>query len=290
MEQARHVRSKSFDDPDEVRQLGHGVGGYIDLGRGIAIGRAVLEPGWRWSIDLKPIVGTPSCQVHHLQMVLSGRLGVRIDEGEDQEFGPNAVVDIPPGHDTWVVGDEPLTIVDMGGHSADFALPAPRARSVLTMLMTDIVNSTQIANRIGDGAWGQRLADHNRIVRGQLDRFGGREIDTTGDGFLAAFGSAEAGLRCGLAVCDAVAGADVEIRAGVHTGEVDLVEGGNLRGIAVHETARIMAAAGTGAVLTSALTRALAVASGLVFSSIGPRELRGFETPVELYRVASAVI
>jgi class 3 adenylate cyclase len=153
------------------------------------------------------------------------------------------------------------------------------------MLMTDIVNSTQTAARIGDAAWKQRLADHNRIVRRHLERYGGREVDTTGDGFLAAFASAESALRCALAVCRAVTDVGVDIRAGVHTGEVDLVEGGDLRGIAVHETARIMAAAGTGSVMTSALTRALAAASGLMFTSAGTHALKGFEQPVELFSV-----
>jgi class 3 adenylate cyclase len=283
--QGPQISSANFDEPHQVRPLGKGSGMFVDLGRGHVIGRAVLEPGWRWSIDLKPQVGTPSCEVHHLQLVLSGRLGVQMDGGEPQEFGPNSVLDLPPGHDAWVVGDEQAVIVDMSGNSADFALAAPQSRSVMTMLMTDIVGSTATAARIGDAAWKQRLADHNRIVRRQLERFGGREVDTTGDGFLAAFASAEAALRSAIAICHAVTEAGVDIRAGVHTGEVDIVEGGDLRGIAVHETARIMAAAPTGSVLTSGLTRALAGASGLIFTSTGTHTLKGFEQAVELFRV-----
>jgi class 3 adenylate cyclase len=279
------LRTKNLDEPDEVRQLGRGTGAFVDLGNGLAIGRAVLEPGWRWSIDVKPVVGTPSCQVHHLQLVLAGRLGVRLDTGEEQVFGPNEIVDLPPGHDAWVDGDERLLVVDMSGNSSDFALPASRTRTVLTMLMTDIVDSTQTAGRLGDAAWKQRLADHNRIVRRLLQRFSGREIDTTGDGFLAAFDSAERALRAALAIRDAVAEAGVEIRVGVHTGEVDVVEGGDLRGIAVHETARIMAAATAGGVLTSGLSRALAAASGLGFTSTGTHSMKGFDEPVELFEV-----
>jgi class 3 adenylate cyclase len=276
---------RHLDQPDVPRPLGRGVGGVVDLGRGLVIGRAVLEPGWRWSEDVKSLVGTPSCRIHHLQLVLSGRLGVRMDGGEEAEVGPNGVVDIPPGHDAWVVGDEPLVILDVFGHSAEFALPAGQTRAVLTMLMTDIVDSTKLAGQLGDAAWKGRLAEHNRIVRRQLDQFGGREVDTTGDGFLAAFNSAEAALRAAVSICAAVRTADVEIRAGVHTGEVDLVEGGDLRGIAVHETARIMAAAGTGGVYTSSLTRALAAARGLPFRSVGTHSLKGFEVPVELFAV-----
>jgi class 3 adenylate cyclase len=153
------------------------------------------------------------------------------------------------------------------------------------MLMTDIVDSTKLAGQLGDAAWKGRLAEHNRIVRRQLAQHGGREVDTTGDGFLAAFNSAEAALRAALAICGAVRAAGVEIRAGVHTGEVDLVEGGDLRGIAVHETARIMAAAGAGTVYTSGLTRVLAAATGLAFRSVGTHGLKGFEAPVELFAV-----
>lgn len=279
------VRSKNFDDPDESRDLGRGAGSFIDLGRGMIVGRAVLAPGWRWSEDVRPMVGTPSCPIHHLQLVLSGSLGVQMDGGAPQVFGSNSVLDLPPGHDTWVEGDEPVVILDMSGNSADFALPAPRARGVVTMLMTDIVNSTQTAATLGDAAWKQRLAGHNRIVRRQLERFGGREVDTTGDGFLATFASTEAALRCALSITGAVAGTGIEIRAGVHTGEVDVVEGGDIRGIAVHETARIMASASPGAVFVSGLSRALAGASGLHFTSAGTRSLKGFDEPVELFQV-----
>src|SRR3954470_6590230 len=285
LNQEPQLRTKNLDAPDEVRQLGRGRGAFVDLGNGLAIGRAVLEPGWRWSIDLKPVVGTPSCQVHHLQLVLAGRLGIRLDTGEEQVFGPNEIVDLPPGHDAWVDGDEPLVVVDMSGNSVDFGLPAPRSRSVLTMLMTDIVDSTPTAARMGDAAWKQRLGDHNRIVRRQLERFGGREIDTTGDGFLASFVSAEAALRCALSIRDAVAAAGLQVRAGVHTGEVDLVEDGQLRGIAVHETARIMSAAPGGSVYSSGLPRALAGTGRVAFTSTGTHELKGFEEPMELFRV-----
>ncbi len=282
------VRSKNLDHPDARRPMGRGSGEFVDLGRGLTVGRGRLEPGWRWSEDLKPVVGTPSCLIHHIQLVLSGRLGVQMDGGATEIFGPGAVIDIPPGHDAWVEGDEPLLLVDVSGNSADFALPASRSRSVLTMLMTDIVNSTQTASSLGDAAWKQHLAEHNRIVRLQIDRFGGREVDTTGDGFLASFSSAEAALRCALAIRDAIAAAGVHIRAGVHTGEVDVVEGGDLRGIAVHETARIMSAAQPGQVYASGLARALAGNARLRYTSTGTHALKGFEEPVELFEVEAS--
>ena len=282
------IRSKNLDEPDSRRPMGRGSGEFVDLGRGLTVGRGVLQPGWRWTEDLRPVVGTPSCRIHHIQLVLSGRLGVRMDGGEEQVFGPSSVIDIPPGHDAWVVGDEPLVLLDVSGNSADFALPAPVSRSVLTMLMSDIVNSTRTAASLGDAAWKQQLAEHNRIVRLQIERFSGREVTTTGDGFLAAFTSAEAALRSALALRDEIAAAGMEVRVGVHTGEVDVVEGGDLRGIAVHETARIMAAAAPGSVYASGLARALAGTGRMTYTSTGTHTLKGFEEPVELFRVEAS--
>jgi class 3 adenylate cyclase len=286
MKQRPRIVSKNFDAPDSVRPLGRGTGVFVDLA-GMAIGRAVLEPGWRWSVDVKPLAGTRSCIVHHLQLVLAGRMGIRMDEGDEYEFGPADVIDIQPGHDAWVVGEESPVLVDMSGNVSDFALPASRARSVVTMLMTDIVDSTRTAAQLGDAAWKQRLADHNRIVRHQLERFDGREIDTTGDGFLAIFGSAEAALRAALAICQNVRSIGLEVRTGVHTGEVEVLDG-DVRGIAVHETARIMSAAPSGSVYASPIARALAAASNLRFESAGTHDLKGFDQPVELFRVESA--
>jgi class 3 adenylate cyclase len=199
---------------------------------------------------------------------------------------PVSPTNLPAGHDAWVVGDEPLVLMDVSGNIADFALPASPARTVVTMLTTDIVDSTRTASQLGDAAWKQRLADHNRIVRRQLERFSGREIETTGDGFLAVFGSAEAALRAAMASRDAVRAAGLEIRAGVHTGEVELHEA-DIRGIQVHAVARIMSAAQSGSVLTSAVTHALAAASGIRFQSAGAHTLKGFDQPVELFEVES---
>ena len=283
-EPQRRVTSRNFTSPDQTRNLGHGTGSYVVVA-GLAIGRATLEPGWRWSVDVKPLVRTPSCQIHHLQMILEGRLGVRMDEGGEYDFGPGEVIDLPPGHDVWVIDDQPVVIVDMSGNSAEFSLPVSQSRAVVTMLMTDIVDSTKTAAEIGDAAWRQRLANHNRMVRRQLERFGGREVVTTGDGFLAAFVSAEACLRAALSALEAVGAAGIQIRVGVHTGEVDLLAGGDLRGIAVHEAARIMAAAPAGSVYASAVTRALSSSSGLRFDSLGSHALKGIPEPVELFLV-----
>ena len=279
----RPVR-KSFDRPDEVRRFPRGIGAFVEIGS-LAIGRAVLQPGWRWSTDLKDAVGTELCELHHLHVLLAGRMAFQTANGEVYEFAQNDVMDIPPGHDAWVIGDEPVALLDISGNISDFGLPTSRARAVATLLMTDIVDSTRTASQLGDAAWKQLLAEHNRVMRRQLERFHGREIDTTGDGFLATFDSAAAALLCALATADATRELGIEIRAGVHTGEVEILPD-DVRGIAVHATARIMAAAQPSEVLASAVTRALAEGAGLRFEDRGASTLKGFETPIQLFAVA----
>lgn len=108
------MRKKSFDTPEETRPVPKGKVEVVDLGDGKVM-RVTFEPGWRWSESLKPMVGTDSCQVPHLLHVLSGRMVVRMDDGSEAEFGPNDVGAIPPGHDAWVVGNDPFVAVDFQG-------------------------------------------------------------------------------------------------------------------------------------------------------------------------------
>jgi class 3 adenylate cyclase len=280
------VQRANLDKARDLRRFTHGKGQLVQVGS-VAIGRAVLKPGWTWANDVKPLVGTQSCQVHHLHVQLSGRFAVRMDDGSEHEFGPNDVMDIPPGHDAWVIGDEPVVLLDISGNSSTFALPAERTRFLSTMLFTDIVGSTRLAAEIGDAAWRQKLEQHNRLVRHHLERFRGREVDTTGDGFLASFDSAAAALRCAVAIREAVREIGLQIRAGVHTGEAEVV-GGDMRGLAVHAAARIMSQAGESEVLTSAITRTLAADAPLRFTARGSHLLKGLPEATELFAVDSA--
>ena len=280
------IRRKSLSQPDDERPFSRGRGVFVDLGT-LVVGRAVLEPGWRWSVDMRPTVGTASCQVHHLHLLLQGRFAARLDSGDEQEFEPNDVMDIPPGHDAWVVGEEPVVLVDIAGNVAGFGLPVSPSRAVATMLMTDIVASTETATRLGDAVWRQRLAEHNRVVRRHLEAFRGREINTTGDGFLATFESAGAALLAALAIRDATAEIGLPIRAGVHTGEIEVV-GDDVRGLAVHATARVMAAAGPSEVLTTSITRSLATGAACRFEDRGERMLKGLDQPLSVFAVERA--
>ncbi len=112
---------KSLDTPEESRPFTDGKGkvDLVNLDSG-AVGRATFEPGWRWSSHVKPIAKTESCQAPHLGYYVSGRMAVRMDDGEELEFGPGDFAVIPPGHDAWVVGDQPCVVIDWQGF-ADYA-------------------------------------------------------------------------------------------------------------------------------------------------------------------------
>ncbi len=277
------IRRRSFNDPDAVHDFPLAEIRVARIGSH-SIGYGVEQPGWRWSTHMGPGAGTTSCPIHHVQVFLSGRFAVRMDDGEEVEFGPLDVGDIPPGHDAWVVGDEPVHILDIAGNSDAIGMPREHERIVSTLLMTDIVDSTRTAHRLGDGAWKQVLSDHNRLVRAQLLRFGGSEVNTTGDGFLATFRSAVAALRCAAAIVAALPDAGIEARIGIHTGEIEPM-GRDIGGVAVHVVARIMALAGPSEVFASAVTIGLADGSGLAFEGQGDREVKGLDRPVEVYRL-----
>jgi hypothetical protein len=110
-------------DAGDVRTFEHGAVQTVKIGS-ITVSRATLEPGWRWSNDVKPIAGTDSCMVHHKGVGISGRLHVVMDDGTEFEVGPGDVNEIPPGHDAWVVGDEPYTGIDFSEEMAGYAKPS----------------------------------------------------------------------------------------------------------------------------------------------------------------------
>jgi pimeloyl-ACP methyl ester carboxylesterase len=148
-------------------------------------------------------------------------------------------------------------------------------RVLATVLFTDIVGSTERLRAVGDRRWSELLERHHDLVRRELRRFDGEEVDTAGDGFFAIFDGPARAIRCGLSVVDGVRELGLDVRAGVHTGEVERPRGGPPRGIAVHVGARVAAAAGAGEVLATATTRDLVAGSGLSFEERGELELKG---------------
>ena len=281
------LQHKSFSNPDQVRTFTLGHVDLVNLDE-TTIGQFIWEPGWRWSEVVKPVVDTPTCVNRHLGYAIGGHLHVVMDDGTELDIVAGDAYEIPPGHDAWVVGDATFDAVEFASaRNFGIAPDEEDERTLATILFTDIVDSTATLARLGDTAWRRVLLDHNDLLRSELDRFRGREIVTTGDGFLALFDSAARAVRCAAAMTGAVRGLGIEIRAGLNTGEVT-VTGGNARGVAVHAAARVAALAGPGEVLVSATTRDLLDGSGLQFEDRGSHELKGLEGARRVYALARA--
>jgi class 3 adenylate cyclase len=279
---------KSFERPDRARALGAGRLEIIDLDETI-VGRVTLPAGWRWSKDVLPAVGTPSCQLRHVAYTISGTLRVLMDDGTELDVGAGDAHEIPPGHDAWVVGDETYVSIEWAssglyGQSMDEL----GDRVLATILFTDIVDSTASVERLGDARWRQILLEHNARMRTQLDHFRGREVTTTGDGILAVFETPMRAVMCAAAMGPAMTDLGISIRAGLHTGEIELVAG-NPRGVAVHAAARIAALAGPDEVLLSGTTRDLLEGAGLAFEDRGTHEFKGLATPRRVFALVRAV-
>jgi class 3 adenylate cyclase len=159
-------------------------------------------------------------------------------------------------------------------------------RVLATVLFTDIVDSTRRAAEIGDRDWRALLDAHDAVVRSQLARFRGREVNTSGDGFLAMFDGPQRAIRCAMSIRDAVQALGIQMRAGLHTGECE-VRGDDIGGIGVHIGARVSALAGANEVLVSSTLRDLVIGSGLEFADRGAHTLKGVPGEWRLFAVAS---
>jgi class 3 adenylate cyclase len=255
--------------------------------RSASPGAAVALMRMNTQIDVRsvlPTIGVPTLVVH--------RIG---DRDVDVEEGRWIAAQIPgakyvelPGEDHLVWAGDVDEVVD---EVEEFLTGVRRGgvadRVLATVLFTDVVGSTQRAVELGDARWKELVERHHEVVRRTLLRFSGREVDTAGDGFLATFDGPARAIRCACAVRDAVRELGLEIRAGVHTGEVERA-GDAIRGIAVHTGARISAAAGAGEVLVSETVRALVAGSGIAFEERGEHELKGIPEPLRLYAVVDA--
>jgi class 3 adenylate cyclase len=268
-------QTKNLAAPDETLSFPKGSAVTVRVGD-LVVGRLEQQPGWRWSEQVKPIAGTASCQFHHIGVGIAGAAMIRMDDGTELLISAGDVFDIPPGHDQWVVGDEPAVSIIWGGWRGWGKQPIGE-RILTTMVFTDIVGSTDLASRIGDAAWDQLLDQHNARVREILERHRGVEMNTTGDGFLAIFDGAARAVLAAAEMAEKVRDLGFEIRVAVHTGEVEIVPG-NIRGLAVHEAARILALANASEVLVSSTTRELASGPDLTYEDRGVHKLKGVPT------------
>jgi len=280
------VEVRDLRNPEALVSYPLGENHQVRLG-GTVVSRIVLQPGWSWEEHARPLVGTASCELYHRGAVLTGRLGVRTDAGEELVIGPDHVFDIGPGHVIWVEGDDELVMLDWAGGAGFGVTPgAGGLRTIRTMVFTDVVDSTGRAQLRGDRAWGRTVGMHDDVVRNVLLTFGGVEMGTAGDSFLVLFDSAEQAIRCALALVEALDAIGISIRAGIHSGEVILADQ-QVRGVAVHVAARIEAMAAPGEVLVSAVTRELAEGGrALSFEARGRHRLKGVEREHELFAVS----
>jgi len=278
------LQHKPVESPDEVRPYELGQNELFEMDD-FVIGRMIMNPGWHWRTHVRPIAGTERCMYHHLGYVVSGTLHVELEDGTEDDIGPQEMFELPPGHDAWVVGDEPWVAIDFRG-ARSYARPVAASgdRVLATVLFTDIVESTRQLREMGDAAWNDALAQHGELVQFELDRYRGRKIKDTGDGMVALFDGAARAVECAAAIAKRVKTIGLDIRAGVHTGEVEVVPG-DIRGVAVHLASRIMDQATPGEVRISGVTRELLAGSGLAFESRGRHRLKGIEDERELFAV-----
>jgi class 3 adenylate cyclase len=277
------LQIRRFSEPDErvAYELGHVD--VVTIGP-MTVGYEVEEPGWRWSTHVRPVAGTERCEFHHVGLVISGRMGIETRDGEIGEVGPDDLYDIGPGHDAWVIGGEPWVAIDFQGIEGWAKVIDGGERVLTTVLFTDIVGSTETAERLGDRAWKRLLASHHEDVRRLLDAHRGHEVKMTGDGFLATFDSPGRAVACALRIVAAARGLGTEIRAGIHTGEVEMARD-DVRGLAVHVAARIMGAAQPGQILVSTTTMELTSGGDVSYIDRGTHELKGISGSRHLYSV-----
>jgi len=262
-----YVPSKAGDEAF-LRRLATYFRRSASPGAGVALLRMNTQ------IDIRHVL--PSIHIPTLVIHRTGDRDANVEEGRWIAGQiPNARFVELPGEDhlPWV-GDSDA-VLDEIEEFLTGVRPSPESNRVLaTVLFTDIVDSTKHAAGLGDRAWHDLLESHHAIVRKELLRFRGHEVKTIGDAFVATFDGPARAVRCACGVRDAVAELGIQIRAGLHTGEIELT-GGDIRGIAVHITARVIAAAQPGQVLVSSTVKDLSAGSGINFVDRGKQVLKG---------------
>lgn len=248
-----------------------------------ATAKAILAVGY--DADVRPLLGAvtaPTLVLHRTNESL-----FRIGHGRylAEHIADAGFVEIPGRDSLYWVGDTALLLDEVEEFVTGSRLGRRPDTAISTILVTDIVGSTQTMAGVGQERWRDLLDRHDAAVRRQLERFGGREIKTTGDGFLATFDGPARAVACAQAIGDAAGQLGLGVRAGVHTGEVEL-RGDDIAGMAVHIAARVAALAGPGEVLVSRTVIDLIVGSGIEFADRGEHELKGVPGSWHLYALA----
>jgi class 3 adenylate cyclase len=243
---------------------------------------ALQEMNWEIDVrDLLPLVRVPTLVLHRTN---EQQVDVHNSRYMAERI-PHAVLIELPGTDHYAWSGDPTPIIDEVEEFVTGERHAVEADRVLaTVLFTDIVGSTERLAELGDRRWRDVLEEHFRLIRRELARHRGREVKTTGDGLLATFDGPARAIRCASAIRDGTRQLGIEIRAGLHTGEVEVLEQ-DLGGIAIHTGARVVAEAGPGEVLVSSTVRDLVAGSGIGVDDRGVHTLKGIPGEWRLFRV-----
>jgi len=254
--------------------------------------RLAMSPGMfgpvypqTYQVDLRPVL--PTVRVPSLVLHRAGNSYIRIDNGRylAEHIAGARFIEVPGDDHYFHAGDTESMLGPVQEFLTGTREVADENRVLATVLFTDIVGATAHAERLGDRAWTDLLQRHHELVRQELARFRGREVDTAGDGFFATFDGPARGVRCALAIRDVVRPLGINVRAGLHTGECEQI-GDKIGGIAVHIGARVMGLGGAGQVLVSRTVRDLVTGSGLRFDDYGSHSLKGVEGTWELFEVS----
>ncbi|HUF58547.1 MAG TPA: adenylate/guanylate cyclase domain-containing protein [Actinomycetota bacterium] len=243
----------------------------------------------RMNREINAAHALPSIHVPTLVIAKEGDLDFRIDQVRDMasRIAGARLVELPGSEHFPSVGDPDAILDEVERFVVALGeVEAELVRALATVLFTDVVGSTEKAAELGDRRWKAMVEEHHRRVRGQLARYRGVEVDTAGDGFFATFDGPARAVRCAGSIVDAVAPLGIEVRAGVHTGEVETIDG-KVGGMAVVIGARVGASAGPSEVLVSQTVKDLVAGSGLTFEDAGEHELKGVPDRWRLYRVVS---
>jgi class 3 adenylate cyclase len=237
-------------------------------------GMAKAMIGWLYDVDVRhvlPAIRVPTLLLHHAD-------ATRIAPVHGRYIAERIVgaryVELPGAANYTWAGDTGPMLAEIQEFLTGARPILEPDRVLATVLFTDIVDSTKRAAELGDARWGEVMAAHDRAVRAALEQYRGREIKTTGDGFLATFDGPARAVRAALSIREAIAAQGIEVRSGLHTGEVELT-GSDIAGIAVHIAARISAMAGAGEVFVSSTVKDLVTGSGILFEPRGTRPLKG---------------
>jgi pimeloyl-ACP methyl ester carboxylesterase len=233
--------------------------------------------------DVLPTIGVPTLLIYR-----TDDADVQVDEGRyiAERIPGSRFVELPGVDHLMWTGDTDALLDEIEGFLTGVRRGPDPDRVLATVLFTDVVGSTETANRVGDRAWRSLLDRHHQVIRRELERWRGREIDTAGDGFLATFDGPARGIRCAVAATEGVRDLGLEIRAGLHTGEVEIADD-NVRGIAVHIGSRVSGLAGPGEVLVSRTVADLVAGSGIVLAERGEHDLKGVPGRWLVYAVES---